>query len=86
MFDHSKVEIKKRLESYNETKIRIILEPINKPILTMAEFKHILKLGFESNLMEISVYNAVNEIFNNWKTETVFNKVVAMNVFNWLTR
>ncbi len=39
MYDYSKITIKDMLESYNPTKMKIVLEPIDNPILTKAEIR-----------------------------------------------
>lgn len=86
MFNQSEILIKKMLDSYNETKLKIVLEPINNPVVTIPEFKQLIRIAYNSQLMDLMVFNAVMKIFDNWNTETILNKVLAMNVIKYMGR
>ncbi len=83
MYDYSKITIKDMLESYNPTKMKIVLEPIDNPILTKAEIRLLMQLAHKNQLIDNYVFNAVNEILNNWDIETVLNKVLVMNILKY---
>ncbi len=84
MFNQSEILISDMLESYNPTKMKIVLEPINNPILTIPELKQLVRIAHNSQLMDQAVFNAVIEIFDNWNDTTVLKKVLAMNIIKYM--